>query len=219
MAPTPLVRMRRRMGFNPMMSVTEFSMAMSLVPTYRPTSPLAIVEIMTLGTPKGNPRMTALAIEVPLPPPMPRIPSIFPSRCHRATRAVAPAIMAASAFPRSPRSTNAWMLVPASRATSSRETPAAKAGVPNHARIDEQGAVAGLLDQPRDELRLRALRVQGTDHGDGLGVWHGHPSCRDCASPGGYASKSARCLLRLPRGHPSVTTTTCSSYSAVLRHY
>jgi hypothetical protein len=36
--------------------------------------------------------------------------------------------------------------------------------------------VAGLLDQPRDELRLRALRVQGTDDGDGLGVWHGHPS-------------------------------------------
>jgi len=43
--------MRRMKGLRPMMSVTEYIMVMSLVPTHGPTFPDAMVETMIFGKP------------------------------------------------------------------------------------------------------------------------------------------------------------------------
>ena len=50
-APAALARMRRMNGFSPMMSVTEYIMVMSLVPTQGATLPDAMVETMIFGKP------------------------------------------------------------------------------------------------------------------------------------------------------------------------
>src|SRR3989442_11293902 len=50
-APAALARMRRMNGFSPMMSVTEYIIVMSLVPTQGATFPEAIAETMILGNP------------------------------------------------------------------------------------------------------------------------------------------------------------------------
>ena len=53
------------MRFSPAMSTTEYSIAMSRVPTYGRVSPDATVETSIFGTPTGNARM-ALALMQPM---------------------------------------------------------------------------------------------------------------------------------------------------------
>ena len=68
----------RLIRFRPLMSTIEGIMVMSFGPTNAVTSPPAMVETMTLGTPKGRARMAAVAIVVPALPPRPTTASIRP---------------------------------------------------------------------------------------------------------------------------------------------
>ena len=73
-AAAALARICRVNGFRPRMSHTENIMVMSLISTKADTSPLAIVETMTLGRPYGSVRMMAVQFGVPCVPPIATTP-------------------------------------------------------------------------------------------------------------------------------------------------
>ncbi len=79
MAWAPFPRTARVIRLRPERSQTEWSIMMSLVPTNARVSLEAMVVTMTLGTPTGNARMTAVPRVVPMDPPMPKTPLTFPS--------------------------------------------------------------------------------------------------------------------------------------------
>ena len=68
----------RLIRFKPLMSTMDGIMVMSFEPTNGVTSPPAMVESITLGTPMGRARMAAVAIVVPALPPMPLTPWMRP---------------------------------------------------------------------------------------------------------------------------------------------
>src|SRR6185503_1432521 len=98
---------------------------MSVSPTYGRTSPEAIVETISFGTPTGSRCIAAAASDVPPLPPRARIPSSRPSPWSRVTTSAAPSRIAAIAAPRSPASASALRSAPPAVATSSAETSTA----------------------------------------------------------------------------------------------
>ena len=85
-------------GFSPMMSVTEYIMVMSRVPTQGATFPDAIVETMIFGKPYGSARITAVDSVVPWVPPSATSAWISPRATSSATSLVAPAAMIGADF-------------------------------------------------------------------------------------------------------------------------
>ena len=64
-APAALASTLRMNGFSPIISVTEYIIMMSLVPTQGATFPDAIVETMIFGKPYGSARITVVDSVVP----------------------------------------------------------------------------------------------------------------------------------------------------------
>ena len=144
---------------------------MSLTPTKPRTSPLASVDTMTLGMPRGRARIAAVPIVVPAPPPMAITASIGPSANaarhnfagavgHRRDRAAAVGLV------RRALSTS-W---PAAAATAVRRDRRREGRLAHHTDVDDDRRMAAPGDLISQEREFLALRVERTEHRD---IGHG----------------------------------------------
>lgn len=101
----------------PATSTTLYIMVMSLLPTYGDTSPLAMVDTSTFGTPMGSACMARAAMNEPPLPATASTASSCPSRYRSPTICSTPSAMADTAAPRSPLARSASRPCPARRAT------------------------------------------------------------------------------------------------------
>src|SRR5690606_21845956 len=115
-------RISRDTRFRPAMSTTLYIIATSFAPTYGVTSPDAIVDTISLGTPIGRSRTARAAMD---DPPLPPTASTASTRSSPAMTAAAPSPMAVTAAPRSPASRSASIEAPPASATRSAGPPAA----------------------------------------------------------------------------------------------
>ena len=119
MAAAALPSTSREIRLRPATSTTEYMMQTSLAPTYGDTSPEAMVDTRSLGSPTGSPAMTCAAIDEPPEPPAASTPPTRPRATRSATTAAAPRPIAVTARPRSAACRSSARLVPAAAATAS----------------------------------------------------------------------------------------------------
>src|SRR5689334_6974228 len=90
MAAAALPSTSREIRLIPATSTTEYMTQTSLAPTYGDTSPDAMVDTRSLGSPTGRPAMTCAAIDEPPEPPAASTPPTRPPATRSATTAAAP---------------------------------------------------------------------------------------------------------------------------------
>src|SRR4051794_17774113 len=112
------------MEFSPEMSTTEYMSVTSDSPTYGATSPEAIVETRSLGTPTGSARSARAATADPLEPPTASTACSSPRSYRSRTTCAAPAAIVSIAAPRSRASRSAPSPAPAASATALAPTSA-----------------------------------------------------------------------------------------------
>ena len=164
-AAAALAMIRAETRLTPEMSTTEYIIVTSTAPTYGRVSPEASVETISFGTPTGSARIARVAIDEPPEPPSARIAVEPPSACRPRTTASAPAAIASTAAPRSPRARELGDVGSArARDLASRDV-GREADRLVDAGVDDQHLDA-VLEQPvAQEGVLDALRVERPERG------------------------------------------------------